>query len=54
LEWKEVNEKLDPQKFTMKTIFQRLAKKGDLWKPVIGKGADLNHAIKQIYAELDV
>jgi len=39
LQWSEVNAKLDPSAFTMKTIFKRLDKKGDLWKPVIGKGA---------------
>jgi bifunctional non-homologous end joining protein LigD len=35
LEWDEVNAKLDPKKFTIKTIFKRLEKVGDLWKPVI-------------------
>jgi bifunctional non-homologous end joining protein LigD len=48
LDWNEVNEKLDPTTFTMKTIFKRLEKYGDLWKPVIGKGADLNRAIKGV------
>jgi DNA primase len=26
---------LDPKKFTIKTIFKRLEKYGDLWKPVL-------------------
>src|SRR5205823_66908 len=39
LAWNEVNAKLDPATFTMKTILKRLDKKGDLWKPVIEKGA---------------
>jgi bifunctional non-homologous end joining protein LigD len=48
LEWKEVNEKLDPAAFTIKTIFKRLDKKGDLWKPVLGKGANLDKAMKRL------
>lgn len=49
LEWKEVNNKLNPLNFTIKTIFKRLEKKGDLWKPVIGKGVYLNKIIKKVY-----
>ncbi|MCW3127687.1 MAG: dependent ligase [Bacteroidetes bacterium] len=48
LEWSEVNAKLDPKNFTMKNIFKRLDKKGDLWKGVIGKGNDLKKAFKLI------
>jgi len=32
LEWKEVNDKLDPKAFTIDTIGKRLEKKGDLWE----------------------
>jgi bifunctional non-homologous end joining protein LigD len=35
LEWKEVNEKLDPAKFTIHTIPDRLKKKGDLFEGVM-------------------
>lgn len=49
LEWKEVNDKLDPSNYTIKTIFKRLDKHGDIWKPVIGKGANLDMIIKKIY-----
>ena len=45
LEWKEVNDKLDPTLFTIKTIFKRLDKKGDLWKSVLGKGADIKKVL---------
>ena len=31
LEWIEVKKGLDPSKFTIKTIWKRLQKKGDLW-----------------------
>lgn len=48
LEWKEVTEKLSPLDFTMKNIMKRLEKKGDMWKPVIGKGVSLNKIIKKI------
>jgi bifunctional non-homologous end joining protein LigD len=48
LNWNEVNEKLDPTDFTIKTIFKRLDKFGDLWKPMTGKGSNLDKIIKQL------
>jgi bifunctional non-homologous end joining protein LigD len=48
LEWSEVRPGLDPAKFTIKTIFSRLSKKRDLFKPVLGKGANLALALKKI------
>lgn len=50
LQWSEVNAKLDPGNFTIKTIFKRLDKLGDIWKPVLGKGADLNKVLEKIEA----
>ncbi|KUJ60980.1 DNA ligase [Flavobacteriaceae bacterium CRH] len=41
LEWSEVNSKLHPSQFTIKNALQRFEKKGDLWAPVLGKGANL-------------
>lgn len=35
LEWKEVNHKLSPAQFTLQNIFERLKKKGDLFKGVL-------------------
>jgi bifunctional non-homologous end joining protein LigD len=52
LEWHEVNNKLDPGNFTIKTIFKRLDKKGDLWKPVIEKGADIEKIINHLNVNL--
>lgn len=49
LEWSEVNANLDPTKFTIKNTMSRLEKKGDLWKPVIGKGVNLDKVIKKLY-----
>lgn len=48
LEWNEVNKTLSPDQFTIKTILKRLEKKGDLWKPVLGKGVNLNRFIKNL------
>lgn len=48
LDWKELRHGILPSDFTMETIFDRLEKKGDLFKPVLGKGADILKAIKMI------
>lgn len=48
LEWVEVNERLDPKEFTIYTIFDRLKEKGDLWKGVLGKGADIGKALGKL------
>jgi bifunctional non-homologous end joining protein LigD len=48
LEWEEVNEKLSPSMFTIHNIPQRLEEKGDLWKPVIGKGANIEKIIMKM------
>jgi bifunctional non-homologous end joining protein LigD len=46
LEWNEVTPKLDPSKFTIKTIAARLKKKGDLWQGALSHGVDLSEAIR--------
>ncbi|ASS48214.1 MAG: DNA ligase D [Candidatus Fluviicola riflensis] len=48
LEWDEVNDQLDPKDFTIFTIHERLKKKGDLWKGVLGKGADIGKALAKL------
>ncbi|MBI3952364.1 MAG: DNA polymerase domain-containing protein [Candidatus Doudnabacteria bacterium] len=48
LEWKEVKKGLDPKKFTIKTILKRLEKKGDLFRPILGKGIDLKKTLSKI------
>jgi bifunctional non-homologous end joining protein LigD len=50
--WSEVTEKLDPTKFTIKTIFKRLEKMGDIWKPVLTEKIDLKKSIECIEREL--
>lgn len=47
LQWKEVKKGLDPKKFTMHTIFSRLAKLGDLFAPVLKKGVNLKNIRKK-------
>ena len=46
--WKEVNNDLNPKLFTMFNMMERISKFGDLWKPVIGKGLNLEKAIKAL------
>jgi bifunctional non-homologous end joining protein LigD len=48
LAWSEVAARLDPRKYTMKTIFRRLKTRGDLWMPVLGKGIDLAAALRKL------
>jgi bifunctional non-homologous end joining protein LigD len=53
LKWSEVKPGLDPGKFTIKTIFKRLEKVGDLWKPVLtSQGVTLADAIKRLQKHL--
>ncbi len=48
LEWDEVKPGLNPTDFNIETIHSRLEEKGDIFKPVLGKGADLEKAIKKL------
>jgi bifunctional non-homologous end joining protein LigD len=48
LSWKEVNQDLSPEMFTIKNLGRRLEKMGDLWQPVSGHGISLPEAIKAI------
>lgn len=48
LHWSEVNKRLDPTKFTIKTAPKRFEKEGDLWKPVLGKGVDIIKVLNNV------
>jgi bifunctional non-homologous end joining protein LigD len=48
LHWDEVNSKLDPKQFTMKSMPKRLKQVGDLWQPVIGQGIDLKKVLARL------
>jgi len=48
LEWEEVNENLHPSQFTIRNVIARFKEKGDLWQPVLGKGADIKSILKKM------
>lgn len=48
LEWSEVNLQLHPSQFTIKNVMKRFEKKGDLWKPVLGKGANIKKILHKL------
>ena len=48
LDWAEVKKGLSPGNFTIDNIFDRLKETGDLFKPVLGKGIDLQKSLKKI------
>jgi bifunctional non-homologous end joining protein LigD len=48
LEWHELQSGLLPSDFTIKNINDRLKKTGDLFKPVLGKGIDLQKSLKNL------
>lgn len=50
LEWHEVNGNLSPSQFTIFNVMDRFRKKGDLWKSVLGKGADIKSILKKMKA----
>jgi bifunctional non-homologous end joining protein LigD len=48
VEWDEVKPGLHPSQFNIHNIFERLEKKGDLFKGVLGKGIDLKKCMKKL------
>jgi bifunctional non-homologous end joining protein LigD len=48
LHWDEVKKGLSPSQFTIKNIFGRLEEMGDIWKPVHGKGIDMEACLQRI------
>jgi bifunctional non-homologous end joining protein LigD len=50
LKWSEVKTGLDPTDFNIKTIFNRIGKKGDLFRGVLGKGIDIVKCISRLEA----
>ncbi|MCW3117805.1 MAG: ligD [Chitinophagaceae bacterium] len=48
LEWKEVNDKLHPSNFTIQNIFERVEKKGDLFRPVLTGATDIRKSLKML------
>lgn len=52
LEWSEVKKKFLPSDFTIRNMVKRLEKKGDIFKPVLGKGIDLDEVLKILKSAL--
>lgn len=48
LEWSEVVPGLSPTDFNIYNALERIEKKGDLFKPVLGKGFDMEKALKKL------
>ncbi|OPY65501.1 MAG: putative DNA ligase-like protein [Syntrophorhabdaceae bacterium PtaU1.Bin034] len=48
LQWEEVGPHLDPARFTIKTIMNRLCETGDLWKGVLGMGIHMDQCLQRI------
>jgi bifunctional non-homologous end joining protein LigD len=52
LHWDEVKKGIMPTTFTIKNIFERVKVEGDLFKPVLGKGINLEKVLKKLGAIL--
>lgn len=50
LRWSELTGRLDPRKFTIRTVPRRLDRLGDLWAAVLGAGADLERCVAGLSA----
>jgi bifunctional non-homologous end joining protein LigD len=53
LKWAEVGRRLDPTRFTIKTLARRLDRVGDLWGPVLGSGVDLASCLSRMARDAD-
>ena len=53
LDWDEVNHKLNPSKFTIKSAPKRFEEVGDLWKPVLGKGISMDEVLEDLFQEYE-
>jgi bifunctional non-homologous end joining protein LigD len=52
LKWSEVKRGLDPATFTIGNLENRLDRMGDLWKPVLGQGIDLQGCLERLASSL--
>src|SRR4029077_18554030 len=50
LHWEEVKKGLSPKNFTIFNILDRISNEGDLFKPVLGKGIDLEKTLDKFSA----
>ena len=52
LEWREVTPRLDPTRFTMRTVPARFARRPDPLRPVLGPGIDMAAALARLEARV--
>jgi bifunctional non-homologous end joining protein LigD len=50
LDWSEVKKGLTPTTYHAKNIYERVKNEGDLFKPVLGKGIDLDKVLSKLVA----
>ena len=43
-----VNESLDPANYHIRNMAERIRDKGDLWKPVIGRGINMEKCVERL------
>jgi bifunctional non-homologous end joining protein LigD len=48
LHWQEVKRRLDPSRFTMRTLPRRLDRVGDVWQAVLGPGIDVMRCLEKV------
>jgi bifunctional non-homologous end joining protein LigD len=48
LRWREVTPRLDPTRFTIRTMARRLERVGDLWQGVLGSGIDIQQVLERL------
>lgn len=53
LRWEELSDTLNPQMFNINTIKNRLELEGDLWKPILGTGINMQTSLNRLSALLD-
>ncbi len=54
LKWEELQMKLSPEQFTIHNIKERLDSFGDLWKPVIGQGINMQKSLHTLSDVFDI
>lgn len=52
LDWSELKKGLTPTTYNTKNIFDRLKVEGDLFKPVLGKGIDLEKVLNKLASQM--
>ena len=51
LDWDEVNHKLNPSQFNIRSAPKRFEEVGDLWEPVLGKGISMDEVLEDLLQE---